>query len=124
MSGGGRVFAADEDALRLIKREARAAARLNHLNIVDIYDWGRDQGVYFMVMELIPGRNLREVLREQLGGTYSVSVGGGIQARWGAGGREVFYRTGNPMVAVTFDGYPMAKAGRPGPKRWKSLSSP
>ena len=35
---------------------------------------------------------------------WQVSVGGGIQARWGAGGRELFYRTGNPMVAVTFDG--------------------
>jgi serine/threonine-protein kinase len=35
---------------------------------------------------------------------WQVSVGGGIQARWGAGGREVFYRTGNPMVGVTFDG--------------------
>jgi Tol biopolymer transport system component len=35
---------------------------------------------------------------------WQVSVGGGIQARWGAGGREVFYRTGNPMVGVAFDG--------------------
>jgi hypothetical protein len=35
---------------------------------------------------------------------WQVSVGGGIQARWGVGGREVFYRTGNPMVAVTFEG--------------------
>ncbi len=35
---------------------------------------------------------------------WQVSVGGGVQARWGAGGRELFYRTGNPMVAVTFDG--------------------
>ncbi|MEY4634547.1 MAG: Serine/threonine-protein kinase PknA [Acidobacteriota bacterium] len=36
--------------------------------------------------------------------TWQVSVGGGVQARWGPGGREVFYRTGNPMVGVTFDG--------------------
>jgi hypothetical protein len=35
---------------------------------------------------------------------WQVSVGGGVQARWGAGGRELFYRTGNPMVAVTFEG--------------------
>jgi len=35
---------------------------------------------------------------------WQVSVGGGLQPRWGAGGRELYYRTGNPMVAVTLDG--------------------
>ena len=35
---------------------------------------------------------------------WQVSVDGGVQARWGPGGRELFYRTGNPMVAVAFDG--------------------
>jgi serine/threonine protein kinase/Tol biopolymer transport system component len=45
---------------------------------------------------------------------WQVSVGGGVQPRWGAGGREVFYRTGNPMVAVTFDGHGAAPVlGKP-----------
>ncbi len=35
---------------------------------------------------------------------WQVSVGGGFQPRWGAGGREVLYRAGGPMVAVAFDG--------------------
>jgi beta-lactam-binding protein with PASTA domain/predicted Ser/Thr protein kinase len=58
-------YAANEAFVARFRREAQAAANLNHPNIVDIYDWGRDGGVYFMVMELIHGRNLREVLRAE-----------------------------------------------------------
>ena len=58
-------FAANESFVERFRREAQAAANLNHANIVDIYDWGRDQGVYFMVMQLIAGHNLREVLRAE-----------------------------------------------------------
>ena len=36
--------------------------------------------------------------------SWQVSVGGGMQTRWGAGGREVLYRGGNAMIAVPFDG--------------------
>jgi WD40-like Beta Propeller Repeat len=35
---------------------------------------------------------------------WQVSVGGGVQPRWAPTQRELFYRKGNPMVAVTFDG--------------------
>jgi serine/threonine-protein kinase len=47
-------------------REARAAARLSHLNVVTIYDHGLDAqtGLVFLVMELVDGRTLRELLRE------------------------------------------------------------
>jgi len=58
-------YAANEAFVARFRREAQAAANLNHPNIVDIYDWGRDEGVYFMVMELIQGQNLREVLRSE-----------------------------------------------------------
>ncbi|MBP1633111.1 MAG: putative serine/threonine protein kinase, partial [Acidobacteria bacterium] len=58
-------YAADEAFVARFRREAQAAANLNHPNIVDIYDWGRDEGVYFMVMELIRGRNLREILHSE-----------------------------------------------------------
>ncbi len=57
-------FASDEAFVTRFRREAQAAANLSHPNIVAIYDWGQDAGTYFMVMELIKGKTLRDVLRE------------------------------------------------------------
>lgn len=57
-------FASDEAFVTRFRREAQAAANLSHPNIVAIYDWGQDAGTYFMVMELINGKTLRDVLRE------------------------------------------------------------
>lgn len=58
-------FASDEAFVSRFRREAQAAANLSHPNIVAIYDWGKDAGTYFMVMELIRGRTLREILRSE-----------------------------------------------------------
>ncbi|MDJ0791125.1 MAG: Stk1 family PASTA domain-containing Ser/Thr kinase [Acidimicrobiia bacterium] len=58
-------FASDEAFVTRFRREAQAAANLSHPNIVAIYDWGKDEGTYFMVMELIRGRTLREILRTE-----------------------------------------------------------
>jgi serine/threonine-protein kinase len=58
-------FASDDAFVARFRREAQAAANLSHPNIVAIYDWGKDEGTYFMVMELIRGRTLREMLRTE-----------------------------------------------------------
>jgi serine/threonine-protein kinase len=42
------------------RREAQAAGRLNHPNIVAIYDFGEDSGVWYIAMELVQGRELKE----------------------------------------------------------------
>lgn len=47
------------------QREARALARLNHPNIVTVYDFGRQDDLYYFLMEYIDGTNLRQV--EQTG---------------------------------------------------------
>ena len=44
------------------RAEAQAAARLSHPGVVAVHDWGSDAGCYFMVMEYVRGRSLREVL--------------------------------------------------------------
>src|SRR3954465_16013012 len=46
-------------------REARSAGRLNHPNIVTIFDVGEDVGVASLAMELLGGRSLQRVLRQQ-----------------------------------------------------------
>ncbi|MFY9317178.1 MAG: serine/threonine-protein kinase [Burkholderiales bacterium] len=45
-------------------REARSAGRLNHPNIVTIYDVGEQDGVAYMAMELLEGKSLQQILRE------------------------------------------------------------
>jgi serine/threonine protein kinase len=47
------------------QREARAAANLSHPNIVTVYDYGIDNGQPFIVMELVPGTNLKALLRKR-----------------------------------------------------------
>src|SRR6185369_15699305 len=46
-------------------REARSAGRLNHPNIVTIFDVGEQDGVAYIAMELLEGRSLQQVMREE-----------------------------------------------------------
>ena len=56
-------FSLDEAFVKRFRKEAQAAANLTHPNIVGIYDWGQLDSTYFIVMELVDGRSLREVLK-------------------------------------------------------------
>jgi serine/threonine-protein kinase len=58
-------YSADEAFVKRFRREAQAAANLTHPNIVGIYDWGQAQNTYFIVMELVDGRSLRDVLKSE-----------------------------------------------------------
>ena len=51
-------------AVRALQREARKAQKLAHPNIATVYDFDRDGGNVYMVMELLTGRSLDQVLRE------------------------------------------------------------
>ncbi|MGH2748005.1 MAG: Stk1 family PASTA domain-containing Ser/Thr kinase [Actinomycetota bacterium] len=54
----------DRSFVERFRREAQAAANLNHPNIVSLYDYGSDNGTYFIVMEYIDGRPLNDIIGE------------------------------------------------------------
>jgi serine/threonine-protein kinase len=55
-------FAAEESFVARFRREAQAAANLNHPNIVAVYDWGEHEDTYFIVMEYIEGQTVAELI--------------------------------------------------------------
>src|SRR5438270_4074337 len=55
----------DRSFVERFRREAQAAANLSHPNIVSVYDWGEEEGTYFIVMEYIDGRPLSTILRSE-----------------------------------------------------------
>jgi serine/threonine-protein kinase len=58
-------YAKDATFVERFRREAQAAARLNHPNIVAVYDWGEELGTYFIAMEYVEGRSLSEIIRAE-----------------------------------------------------------
>ncbi len=56
-------FAVDPNFVERFRREAQAAANLSHPNIVNVYDWGKYEGTYFIAMEYVQGRSLAEILK-------------------------------------------------------------
>ena len=58
-------YAKDATFVERFRREAQAAARLNHPNIVAVYDWGEELGTYFIAMEYVEGRSLSEIIRSE-----------------------------------------------------------
>ena len=58
-------YAREPSFVERFRREAQAAANLNHPNIVAIYDWGQEAGTYFIVMEYVEGRSLRDLIRSE-----------------------------------------------------------
>ncbi len=58
-------YSTDEAFVKRFRKEAQAAANLTHPNIVGIYDWGQFDSTYYIVMELVDGRSLRDVLKSE-----------------------------------------------------------
>ena len=60
-------FTTDEEFIKRFEAEAQSAARLTHANIVSIFDVGVDGNLYYIVMELIQGKTLKEIIVEERG---------------------------------------------------------
>ena len=64
-------LANDEKFVRRFQREALSACSLAHPNIVEMYDVGEDEGTYYIVMEYVDGKTLKQLLKKR--GTLTLS---------------------------------------------------
>ena len=73
-------LSADESYVDRFRGEARAAAQLNHPNVVSVFDWVDDAGDAYIVMEWVDGPTLREVTRAEgaLDAQRAAEIGAGI----------------------------------------------
>ncbi len=60
-------FTTDEEFIKRFEVEAQSAASITHPNIVSVYDVGVDGNLYYIVMELIKGKTLKEIIIEEKG---------------------------------------------------------
>ena len=67
-------LANDEKFVRRFQREALAASSLSNPNIVEVYDVGEDNGEYYIVMEYIEGKHLKQLLKKRGKLTVSEAV--------------------------------------------------
>ncbi len=116
-------FATDPSFVERFRREATAAANLNHPNIVGVYDWGEADGTYFIVMEYVDGRTLSEILRAEgpLHPDRAADIGADVAAALGFAHRNgVVHRDvkpGNVLVTQAGPGEGGRLRDRPGHHR-------
>ena len=75
-------LAQDDQFVERFRREARAAASLNHHNIVSVYDFGDDDDSWFIVMEYVNGPTLRDIIRKEgaMEPTRAAAIGAEVAA--------------------------------------------
>ncbi len=103
---------ADAQQVQRFQREARAAARLHHTNIVPVFGVGRDDGHHYYVMQFIPGMGLDAVLEElrrlRRGAGSDSPPAGRVRSNGAVSAAEVAEAilTGRFSVAESADGIP------------------
>jgi eukaryotic-like serine/threonine-protein kinase len=80
-----RRFAQDQEFVERFRREASAAAGLQHPNVVAVFDRGRHDGTYYIAMEHLPGRTLKEIVTEQAPLAQERVIDMGLQVLQAAG---------------------------------------
>ncbi len=58
-------FTTDEEFIKRFNTEAQSAARLTHPNIVSVFDVGQEYNIYYIVMELVQGKTLKQIVSEE-----------------------------------------------------------
>jgi eukaryotic-like serine/threonine-protein kinase len=60
-----RRFAQDQEFVERFRREAKSAAGLNHPNVVGVFDRGEHEGTYYIAMEFLEGRSLKDIVTSE-----------------------------------------------------------
>lgn len=101
-------FSADTNFIRKFQREAQAAAGLAHPNVVNVFDVGEDQGINYIVMELIEGITLKEYISKKGRLTVKEATSIAIQVSMGleaAHNRNIVHRDIKPQnIIISTDG--------------------
>lgn len=114
-------FSTNEDFVAMFKEEAKVCINLNHSNVVSIFDFGIEAGTFYLVMDYVEGRNLRQIINELKKTNKSFSIDQALYlVKEAAAGLDHAHRcvdgaTGKPLnithrdmspqnVMVSFDG--------------------
>ncbi len=101
-------FTTDEEFVNRFNTEAQAAASLQHANIVSIYDVGNEENTYYIVMELIRGKTLKQIITEEgkLPWKWSVDIASQIASALEAAHKHgIVHRDIKPHnIIITEDG--------------------
>jgi beta-lactam-binding protein with PASTA domain len=80
-----RRFAQDQEFVERFRREASSAAGLQHPNVVGVFDRGEHEGTYYIAMEHLPGRTLKEIVTNEAPLPQETAIDLGIQILRAAG---------------------------------------
>ena len=80
-----RRFAQDQEFVERFRREAKAAAGLSHPNVVGVFDRGEHEGTYYIAMECLTGRTLKEIVASEAPLSQQRVVDLGVQILHAAG---------------------------------------
>ena len=100
------AISSEDDQLERFRREARAAARLSHPNVVNVIDAGEDDGMPYIVFEYVDGETLKERIRRvgrlppSEAVAYAIEVGRGLSA---AHGERLVHRDVKPQNVLIND---------------------
>jgi len=101
-------FTTDRDLLEKFRRESQAAASLSHPNIVNVYDVGEEDGIYYIVMEYVAGKTLKDVIIEKGHLSFAEIIDYGKQVAYAlkhAHNNHIVHRDIKPHnILVTSDG--------------------
>jgi len=119
-----RRFVEDAKFVERFRREAKAAAGLNHPNIVGVYDWGQVGSENYIVMEYVEGDTLKELIRRRgrLSGNEALAILLGLLAAVGAAHSNGVVHRDVKSQNILIDGegrvkvadFGIAQAGDPG----------